>query len=61
MATSGDVSGDPSTNYSQDFDRKSDDRDQNSNFECNICLDIARDAVISLCGHLFWYDFAIIY
>ena len=23
------------------------------NFECNICLDTARDAVISLCGHLF--------
>uniref|UniRef100_A0A3B3DBG2 RING-type E3 ubiquitin transferase n=1 Tax=Oryzias melastigma TaxID=30732 RepID=A0A3B3DBG2_ORYME len=25
-------------------------------FECNICLDTARDAVISMCGHLFWYD-----
>lgn len=23
-------------------------------FECNICLDTARDAVISMCGHLFW-------
>lgn len=23
-------------------------------FECNICLDTARDAVVSLCGHLFW-------
>jgi len=23
-------------------------------FECNICLDTAKDAVISLCGHLFW-------
>ena len=22
-------------------------------FECNICLDVARDAVISVCGHLF--------
>ncbi|XP_076006087.1 E3 ubiquitin-protein ligase RNF5 [Genypterus blacodes] len=22
-------------------------------FECNICLDAARDAVISMCGHLF--------
>lgn len=30
------------------------DRNDNTNFECNICLDIARDAVISLCGHLFW-------
>ncbi|EDO37344.1 predicted protein [Nematostella vectensis] len=25
----------------------------NANFECNICLDTARDAVISMCGHLF--------
>lgn len=24
-----------------------------SNFECNICLDVANDAVISFCGHLF--------
>ena len=24
--------------------------------ECNICLDTARDAVVSMCGHLFWYD-----
>lgn len=23
-------------------------------FECNICLDTARDAVVSMCGHLFW-------
>lgn len=22
--------------------------------ECNICLDTAKDVVISLCGHLFW-------
>lgn len=27
---------------------------QDSTFECNICLDTAKDAVISLCGHLFW-------
>jgi E3 ubiquitin-protein ligase RNF5 len=25
----------------------------NSQYECNICLDTARDAVISYCGHLF--------
>uniref|UniRef100_A0A6A7G033 RING-type E3 ubiquitin transferase n=1 Tax=Hirondellea gigas TaxID=1518452 RepID=A0A6A7G033_9CRUS len=24
-----------------------------ANFECNICLDTAKDAVISVCGHLF--------
>ena len=23
-------------------------------YECNICLDQARDAVVSMCGHLFW-------
>lgn len=28
---------------------------ERATFECNICLDTARDAVISLCGHLFWY------
>lgn len=28
--------------------------EHNANFECNICLDTAKDAVISLCGHLFW-------
>ena len=28
--------------------------DENKNFECNICLDTARDAVVSMCGHLFW-------
>jgi len=26
---------------------------ETDSFECNICLDTARDAVISLCGHLF--------
>ncbi len=27
----------------------------NPNFECNICLDTAKEAVVSMCGHLFWY------
>lgn len=31
-----------------------DNASQDSTFECNICLDTAKDAVISLCGHLFW-------
>ncbi|KAF5298179.1 hypothetical protein FQA39_LY02603 [Lamprigera yunnana] len=30
-----------------------DDRKDDPNFECNICLDTARDAVVSMCGHLF--------
>ncbi|KAL4629608.1 E3 ubiquitin-protein ligase RNF5 isoform X2 [Arapaima gigas] len=29
---------------------------ERATFECNICLDTARDAVISLCGHLFCPD-----
>lgn len=29
---------------------------QEGAFECNICLDTAKDAVVSLCGHLFWYE-----
>lgn len=28
-------------------------KSESTSFECNICLDIAKDAVISLCGHLF--------
>ena len=36
-----------------------DDKNKNedpseSNFECCICLETAKDAVITLCGHLFW-------
>lgn len=34
----------------EDGEEKRDDRI----FECNICLDTARDAVVSMCGHLFW-------
>ena len=30
---------------------------QDGAFECNICLDTARDAVVSLCGHLFWWAY----
>lgn len=31
-----------------------DEKKDESIFECNICLDTARDAVVSMCGHLFW-------
>jgi hypothetical protein len=30
-----------------------DDKKDDSNFECNICLETAKDAVVSMCGHLF--------
>ncbi len=36
-------------------DKKNEDKgDEERAFECNICLDTAKDAVISMCGHLFW-------
>lgn len=37
------------TNASSDGAAKKDD----SMFECNICLDTAKEAVVSMCGHLF--------
>lgn len=33
--------------------KDSGDKKDESVFECNICLDTAKDAVVSLCGHLF--------
>ncbi|XP_056639051.1 E3 ubiquitin-protein ligase RNF185-like isoform X1 [Diorhabda sublineata] len=38
---------------SQNSNTKDDERKDDSMFECNICLDTARDAVVSMCGHLF--------
>ncbi len=23
-------------------------------FECNICMDVAKDPIVTPCGHLFW-------
>lgn len=45
----------PTTSVSDDKDKKidADDKKDESIFECNICLDTAKDAVVSLCGHLF--------
>jgi len=39
-------------NSSGDDDKDKDKDDKT--FECNICLDTAKDPVVSLCGHLFW-------
>ena len=25
-----------------------------SHFQCNICLETAKDAVLTFCGHLYW-------
>ena len=36
-----------------DKSKEKEEEEDNRSFECNICLDVARNAVISLCGHLF--------
>ncbi|CAB0019489.1 unnamed protein product [Nesidiocoris tenuis] len=33
--------------------KDSEEKDENTMYECNICLDTAKDAVVSMCGHLF--------
>jgi len=47
----------PSVSFESNTNDKSkdngDDKKDESIFECNICLDTAKDAVVSLCGHLF--------
>ncbi|KAJ8967529.1 hypothetical protein NQ314_002844 [Rhamnusium bicolor] len=41
-------------NGGNNSDAKDEDKKDDQMFECNICLDTARDAVVSMCGHLFW-------
>lgn len=38
---------------SDNFENNDSTRVLDSAFECNICLETARDAVVSMCGHLF--------
>lgn len=41
----------------EDGDPEGPNRDRGgagATFECNICLETAREAVISMCGHLYW-------
>jgi len=52
MATTTDES-DSSRKDTNNEENESKD-EQNNIFECNICLDNAKDAVVSVCGHLFW-------
>ncbi|TKR68336.1 hypothetical protein L596_024331 [Steinernema carpocapsae] len=42
-----------STSEQQPPPTKPGEEQDNSRFECNICLDVAKDAVVSMCGHLF--------
>jgi E3 ubiquitin-protein ligase RNF5 len=36
-------------------DDKGDDATK-AKFDCNICLDAPQDPVVTVCGHMFWYD-----
>ncbi len=54
VLTEPDVSHEKSNGGSPDKkDETKSEGSTNSQYECNICLDSARDAVISMCGHLF--------
>lgn len=44
---------DTNTNEENQSTTTDDDKKDESIFECNICLDTAKDAVVSMCGHLF--------
>ncbi|NP_001156217.1 ring finger protein 5-like [Acyrthosiphon pisum] len=51
MATISNESNSPQKNTGNEENDGKDD--QNNMFECNICLENAKDAVVSVCGHLF--------
>lgn len=50
-------SGESTTGTTSSFNGNAENEEKKDErmFECNICLDTARDAVVSMCGHLFWY------
>ncbi|CAF2637580.1 unnamed protein product [Rotaria sp. Silwood2] len=43
----------PPSSGNNDDKKSSSNNEKDSGFECNICLETAHDAVLSLCGHLF--------
>ncbi|XP_060859619.1 E3 ubiquitin-protein ligase RNF185-like [Metopolophium dirhodum] len=51
MATTNNESDSPQKNTGNEENAGKDD--ENSMFECNICLENATDAVVSFCGHLY--------
>ncbi|XP_016942005.2 E3 ubiquitin-protein ligase RNF185 [Drosophila suzukii] len=42
-----------SASKSSEKDKENKEQNDESLYECNICLDTAKDAVVSMCGHLF--------
>ncbi|KAI8035603.1 E3 ubiquitin-protein ligase RNF185 [Drosophila gunungcola] len=45
--------GPESASKSNEKEQSNKDQNDESLYECNICLDTAKDAVVSMCGHLF--------
>jgi hypothetical protein len=35
-------------------DEKGDPHEKIKQFECKICMELATEPVVTLCGHLFW-------
>lgn len=48
-----DATDNKSSENDKQYDETSGSRKDESMFECNICLDTAKEAVVSMCGHLF--------
>ena len=45
---------DSKTTSGENHEQQDNSDPSDSQFECNICFETAKDAVISFCGHLFW-------
>ncbi|UJR15163.1 hypothetical protein I4U23_002126 [Adineta vaga] len=52
QSTSANSNTPPSSNDNEE-QKTASNNDKDSGYECNICLETARNAVLSLCGHLF--------
>lgn len=54
MATTNSDSDSSQKNTGNDENNSNGMQNNSNNFECNICLENATDAVVTVCGHLFW-------
>lgn len=54
-ATSTGSASDTAGSSPKDYKEEEEEKEKDEKlFECNICLDTPKDAVVSMCGHLFW-------